>query len=109
MTRTRGKHIKLFLSGDYEFLTQVHGVYGLSGAEWSVVNHYFVELKSTTIHMSAHAGKHCCLWCLITKEDLQAPLEQRGPFPLRSVENIKQDHQKFIENGGNLKHAKKIQ
>ena len=51
-------------------------------------------------------GRHCCLWCLITQADLKIPLEQRGRFPTRSVESLRNDYKSFTESGGDLKHAK---
>ena len=52
-------------------------------------------------------GRHCCLWCTITYGEMKVPLQQRGSFPPRSVEGLRQDHQRFIQEGkGNIRKAK---
>ena len=51
-------------------------------------------------------GKHCCLWCLATQADLKTPLEQRGRLQTRSIQSLRDDHQRFRDSGGNLRHAK---
>ena len=73
----RNKKVKLFLTGDYEFLTKM---YGLSGA----------------------AGKHPCLWCETTKDEMQQEpvwtMKRRQPRK-RTLENLKERHEEFMEKG----------
>eukprot|EP00731_Ephydatia_muelleri_P005361 Em0002g1537a len=73
--------LKLFLTGDLEFLSIM---YGLSGA----------------------SGKQPCLFCLITLDQLGMSVDRRGSCVPRSLDSIILDHQSFIEAGGNLKRAK---
>eukprot|EP00731_Ephydatia_muelleri_P033241 Em0026g61a len=73
--------LKLFLTGDIEFLSIM---YGLSGA----------------------SGKQPCLFCLITLDQLGMSVDRRGSCVPRSLDSIILDHQSFIEAGGNLKRAK---
>ena len=68
----KGKQIKLYLNGDYEFLCKSHG---LSGAQ----------------------GTHPCLFCDISKKCLQ-PLRQ-SRHALRTLDDIKSDHLDFLETG----------
>lgn len=52
-------------------------------------------------------GRHCCLWCKIDHADLKIPLSVRGRSPLRTLENLKQDHEEFLAKAhGDLKKAK---
>ena len=39
---------------------------------------------------------------------IASPPSQQPPFPERTLEHIKQEHQRFMEAGGNLKDAKKF-
>ena len=68
--------------GDYDFLCQM---YGLSGA----------------------SGKHPCLWCTVTSQQMQLPPSQRTvEVEERTLESLESDHTKFQENyKGNLKNA----
>ncbi|KAL5469048.1 hypothetical protein EMCRGX_G030239 [Ephydatia muelleri] len=77
----RGYNIRVFLSGDYEFLS---AMYGTSGA----------------------SGKQPCLWCLVTIDDLERNCSLRGPFPARTVESMCNDYKRFIASGGNIKKVK---
>ncbi|XP_064402593.1 uncharacterized protein LOC135348339 isoform X1 [Halichondria panicea] len=74
----RGKTIRVFLSGDYEFLCNI---YGLSGA----------------------SGRQCCLWCLTTSEQLRNP---PTTVQSRSTASMVTDHHSFIAAGGILKNVK---
>ena len=71
------KKIRLFLFGDYAFLTCI---YGLSGA----------------------CGVHCCLFCSIDKSSIGLPLPERQTTPRRTLESIKSDHQSFVSEGKGL-------
>ena len=72
-----GKHIQLFLFGDYEFLTKL---YGLSGAQ----------------------GMYPCLWCLATKSNFNDGRTKL--FTERNLATLKRDHRRFKKYGkGNKK------
>lgn len=58
----RGKDIRVFLSGDYEFLTRMYGLSGASGS----LRYTLVQATTTTFAFLLYVGRHCCLWCLIT-------------------------------------------
>ena len=47
-------------------------------------------------------------WCLITQGKLHIPLYQRGHKPLRSLTNMKKDHQELFASGEKIKHAKEF-
>ena len=68
--------------GDYDFLSQM---YGLSGA----------------------SGKHPCLWCTVTSQQMQLPPSQRTVAVVeRTLESMKSDLTTFREKfKGNLKNA----
>eukprot|EP00731_Ephydatia_muelleri_P024162 Em0016g433a len=72
----RGYTMRPFICGDYEFLS---GIYGLSGA----------------------SGKYPCLWCLVTLDELISP-----SMKCYEIRTIIRDYQRFLQSGGNIKHAK---
>lgn len=59
-----------------------------------------------TLEPHTSIGRHCCLWCLITYEELQKPKALRDSFAERTLQNIKADHQRFLADIGDLKKAK---
>ena len=65
ITEVHGKSVRAFLTGDYEFETTCMG---LSGAN----------------------GRHCCLWCMIDKKDIQLEPSKRPYKPQpRTLRNIR--------------------
>ena len=75
------KRIRLFLFGDYAFLS---AIYGLSGAR----------------------GRYFCLWCLAKTEEMQTSLCQRGHSSVRTLIGTKRDHENFLKKGkAKLQHA----
>ena len=50
-------------------------------------------------------GKHCCLWCLVTSEELKSPPSSVG---CRTAGNIVTDFSRFQAAGGDLKKAKEF-
>ena len=62
-------------------------------------------ILKTTILLTCCKGRHCCLWCTIRNTELKVPLSERGRSPLRSLQSMEQDHQKFLNAGGVLKKA----
>ena len=55
-----------------------------------------------------HLGRHCCLWCYITQEELAIPCESRGLQQPRTLDTLQSDFQKFTLAGANLKVAKEF-
>ncbi|KAJ8018893.1 hypothetical protein HOLleu_42856 [Holothuria leucospilota] len=53
-------------------------------------------------------GRHCCLWCTVTKEQMRVPLDQRGQYPLRCLDTIREDLKKFQDNGARPSTAKEF-
>ena len=52
-------------------------------------------------------GRHCCLYCSITHERMQIPMNERGCAPLRTLATLQSDHLQFQAIGkGLLKNAK---
>ena len=79
----KDKQIRLFLFGDYAFLTSL---YGLSGAN----------------------GVHFCLFCVIKKDEMNVPWVDRADAPQRTISRIKRDYKDFSREGeGKLSNAKK--
>ena len=85
--------IKLFFSGDYEFLCVMFGLSGASGKLKAPTNGNAMIYTCIT---SYPLGRHCCLWCTIRGDQLKVPLSQRGRLPQRSLESLKHDHQRFM-------------
>lgn len=53
-----------------------------------------------------NVGRHCCLWCTITSGDLIKPLSVRKRSPERTLHTLQQDHQEFLQSGGDIRRAK---
>jgi hypothetical protein len=51
-------------------------------------------------------GKHCCLWCHITAEELKLAPSVRGPLQLRSDSTLAHDLAAYQADGSNIKRAK---
>lgn len=51
-------------------------------------------------YTSSYTGRHNCLWCLITSEELKIPIATRGAKPPRTLQGIKDDYARFLANGG---------
>ncbi|XP_022108664.1 uncharacterized protein LOC110988954 isoform X2 [Acanthaster planci] len=77
----RGYNMRLFMFGDYEYLCRV---YGITGAN----------------------GRHCCLYCNITKDNMQQAFEERSPVEQRSLETLSLDLHRFRAHGAHLTKAK---
>ena len=98
----RGKEVRTFLYGDYDFLCNMYGLSGASGINLHTNKSY----TCTFTHVYFTKGRHCCLWCHIQYDQLKDPPLVRGPVHLRTVDTIRNDHQRFLSDGGNLKRAK---
>ena len=92
-----GKKFNVFLSGDYEFLSNMCGISGASG---NCITH--IKLYIIMLHNYNTIGKHFCIWCEISKEAIRSD----GSFPERSLETLERDHQNFLQSGGNPKNVK---
>ena len=75
-----GKKMELWLCGDYDFFTKM---FGLSGP----------------------AGKHPCLYCHITKEDMKISPQDRTPSRPRTLRTLLEDHTDFVTAGSNKANA----
>ena len=53
-----------------------------------------------------HTGKHCCLWCNISNDEMAQPLLDRGRSQPRTLEGLQADHNSFQAGGGCLRNAK---
>ncbi len=96
LKQCRGKRVRVFLSGDYEFLCHMFGLSGASGIPkccTSIAINYFVYC----------IGKHCCLWCLTKNDSLKSP---PNPLCLRTTGSICVDYNSFVADGADLKRAK---
>ena len=55
---------------------------------------------------SFHLGRHCCLFCQATKEEIQQPSCDRN-VTVRTLDTLEENLQDFRINGdGNIKNAK---
>ena len=98
-----GKSVRIFLSGDYEFLCRMYGLSGAAG------NKSILAIESCLhvhIHVHVLVGRHCCLWCEISTENLKVLLNRRGLSQLRSLESLDRDYERFMQAEGNIKTAK---
>ena len=52
-------------------------------------------------------NRHCCLYCIITHDQMKVPLHERGRYPARTLQSLRYDYQQFCSVGHeNLKNAK---
>ena len=77
----RGKAVRVFVCGDYEFKTKL---FGLSGAQ----------------------GLHPCLWCDISKTEMQQDPSDIPSPRLRTLSGLKEDNDRFQAEGGDKTKAK---
>ena len=66
----RGYNIRVFLSGDYEFLS---AMYGRTSCASGIIKSIF-KLTNTLNVTHLTIGKQPCLWCLVTIDDLEGKL-----------------------------------
>lgn len=59
-----------------------------------------MSTSATCLAYHMGLGRHNCLWCLITSEQLKIPLTTRGAKPPRTLQSIKDDYARFLSNGG---------
>ena len=74
----KNRRIEIFMFGDYQFQCIV---YGITGAN----------------------GRHCCLYCVATKEQIQS---NSTIVEMRTLESIKTNFESFVSGGSVLKNAK---
>eukprot|EP00731_Ephydatia_muelleri_P035067 Em0094g17a len=76
--------MRIFICGDYEFLSKL---YGLSGAN----------------------GRHPCPYCTINQDEMQLSMSMRaGCSQSRSLQSFHDNHQRFLDSGGNAKKVKEF-
>ena len=70
-------------------------------------NVLFVSLNSDhkLLIVTFRIGRHPCLWCEITQEEMKIPKDKRNSTK-RTLHSLETDLAAFREAGGNLKHAK---
>ena len=63
--------------------------------------------KNTNLLLSFSTGRHPCLYCTVTKKQMQLSLNSRSKSPLRTLSTLKDDYRRFIvDGGGDIKNAK---
>ena len=77
----KGKQIRVFLFGDYDFLVKI---YGLSGPQ----------------------STHPCLWCTASKQQTQKSPTEQPQLQQGTIKSIKRDRRRFRRHGNNIKNAK---
>jgi len=95
----RDKSIRTFISGDYELLCKMFGTSGATGSDCK---------SGETIIKFVIVGRHCCLWCHITQQDLKPAPQSLNPQPqLRSLATLATAYSGFTSQGhSNTKLAK---
>ena len=88
--------MKLFMCGDYEFLTKMYGC-----LEQVVCDG--VKIKCTNI--ASFMRCYPCLYCLVYNKNI-IPLSVRGRAPSRTFEAICAEHQHYIASEADKKQAK---
>ena len=65
-----------------------------------------VSIKFCFITLTFLLGRHCCLWCTITSDQLIVPKASRQPVTVRTLDHLAERYSAFLADGGNLKKAK---
>eukprot|EP00057_Strongylocentrotus_purpuratus_P012630 XP_011667104.1 PREDICTED: uncharacterized protein LOC105439622 [Strongylocentrotus purpuratus] len=73
-TTWRGRPLRAFHFGDYEYLSKI---YGLTGPN----------------------GRHCCLYCLVSKQDMMKPATERGERQSRTLATLEEHLHQFQHSG----------
>ena len=73
-----------------------------------VLSHYtaHLEVERSVYGLSGASGRHPCLWCLIKSSEMKIPLSSRGRSITWTVEGILDDHDRFVNAGGDPKKVK---
>ena len=71
-------------------------MYGLSGASGKSNTTGNIIVRILTL------GRHCCLWCLATSEEMLNPPQS---ISLRTTDSIEDDYKRFVGAGADLKKA----
>ena len=100
----RGKSIRVFLFGNYEFLCRLYGISGLSGKQLRSTRKW--KSPKSIFPICNYIGRHCCLWCTVTSKELKTPCEVRGHSPLQTLETMKSDLEHFETAGSDVSKAK---
>ena len=59
-------------------------------------------LNKQMIKIYVKTGKHCCLWCTITSQELKLNTH----YPERTLQMLADDHEKFMASRGDPKNVK---
>ena len=53
-----------------------------------------------------YIGRHCCIYCDISKDSMRMPRDERPPSRQRSLQTLDEDLHRFNANGSTLFKAK---
>ena len=91
--------MRIFIYGDYQFLTNI---YGLSGASGNLALILINKLAVVHALLLIIVGRHCCLWCTIDRQSMQHTPAERGAFPLRTLEMLTREYGNFHHQGSKV-------
>ena len=98
----RGKRVRVFLFGNYEFQCRMYGITGAQG----LMLHAYVHMW---MYNAKDAGRHPCLWCTIRVDQLKQPRHARGKLPPRTLDSLQADYLQFATTGkGDIRKAKEF-
>lgn len=94
------KRIRVFLTGNYEFLCRMYGITGATGTSTSTASgQMYIYLLVP--------GRHCCIWCDITSQKLKLDPSSVHVTP-RSLHTLSVNHQAFVAAGGDVTKVKEF-
>ena len=80
------------MSGDYELLSKMYGISGAAG-------NYSMHIGNAHL-TNIPLGRHCCLWCRITQQQLiEAPSARRVQPEPRDLHTLATAHSEFTTEG----------
>lgn len=69
-------------------------------------NYINKEKQMCIIIIFLNEGRHCCLFCTVTSQEMQLPIEQQNNKQVRTLESLNFDLENFQREGGDVKKAK---
>ena len=100
MHNIRNCSIRVFICGDYQFLSKLYGLSGPCGT--------FVTKYACISIICIIIGRHPCLWCLISLSEMQISKSVRGLSEVHSLLSFHNYHKSFMESYGDAKLVKEF-
>ncbi|XP_071795962.1 uncharacterized protein [Asterias amurensis] len=115
----RERSFRLLCFGDYELLNKLYGINGCNG-KFNCVQYnehvyvYNVSLFNCCLIFSGNvinfliSARYCCIYCTLSKEQMQTPFTERSCSQLRTLDSIRAQFELFTEDGSKRSRSKDV-